>query len=62
MLTFIKGAIIFFAFCAICALIIYICAINATDLEEDDLLTPEELAEIRSDYACYEDGSIDDVN
>ena len=62
MLTIIKGAIILLAFCSMFALIVYVCAIGAADLDENDLLTPEELAEIRSDYACYEDGSIDDVS
>ena len=53
-----KGLVIVLALIAFMAFVIF--AVSANELEDDTPLTPDELAEMRSRWACYEDGEIDD--
>ena len=53
-----KGLVIVLALIAFMAFILY--AVSTTETGDDEPLTPDELAELRSRWACYEDGEIDD--
>ena len=53
-----KGLVIVLALIAFMSFIIF--AISAAEIDDDEPLTPDELAEMRSRWACYEDGEIDD--
>ena len=54
-MVILKGAVIFFAFIAMMVLIMYV-VIVATEEDDTEPMTLDEIAEERSRYACYEDG------
>ena len=54
-MVILKGAVIFFAFIAMMALIMYV-VIVATETDDTEPMTLDEIAEEPSRYACYEDG------